>query len=182
MTITQLITAGELEAMGGDARFELYQGVLHQMSPSGARSSLVSSNIGYELRHFVQTHKLGAVIFAEAGFVLERDPDTVVAPDAAFVRRDRLPDPIPERGFFLLAPDLVVEVISPTDEPGDIRRKQALYDRIAIPLVWWFDPLQRTVSVHIPGKPVRHLTAVDMLDGAPVLPGFSIPLAVIFDI
>ncbi len=87
------------------------------------------------------------------GYVLERDPDTVVAPDVAFVRRDRLPDPIPERGYFLIAPDLVVEVISPTDEPGDIRRKQALYDRVAIPMVWWVDPLRRTISVHIPDNP-----------------------------
>ena len=60
MTITHLITADELEAMGGDARFELYQGVLHPMSPSGARSSMVSSNIGYELRHYVQEHENSA--------------------------------------------------------------------------------------------------------------------------
>jgi len=182
MTITHLTTANELEAMGSDARFELYQGVLHPMSPSGARSSMVVSNIGYELRHYVQAQKLGAVILGEAGYVLERDPDTVVAPDVAFVRQDRLPDPIPERGYFLIAPDLVVEVISPTDEPGDSRRKQALYDRVAIPMVWWIDPLRRTISVHIPGQPVRHLTESDDLDGLHVVPGFSIPLKTIFEV
>jgi Uma2 family endonuclease len=143
---------------------------------------MVVSNIGYELRHYVQSHKLGAVIFGEAGYLLERDPDTVVAPDVAFVRRDRLPDPIPERGFFLIAPDLVVEVISPTDEPGDIRRKQALYDRVAIPMVWWIDPLRGTISVHVPGEPVRHLTENDTLDGEPVVPGFALPVATIFDV
>jgi Uma2 family endonuclease len=182
MTITQLTTAHELEAMGSDARFELDQGVLQHMSPSGARSSMVSSNIGYELRHYVQTHRLGAVIFSEAGFVLEHDPDTVVAPDVAFVRRDRMPDLIPERGFFLLAPDLAVEVISPTDEPGDMRRKQAIYDRVAIPMVWWIDPLRRTAAVHVPGEPVRHLTESEILDGERVVPGFPIPLATIFDV
>jgi Uma2 family endonuclease len=182
MTITQLTTAHELEAMGSDARFELDQGVLQHMSPSGARSSMVSSNIGYELRHYVQTHRLGAVIFSEAGFVLEHDPDTVVAPDVAFVRRDRMPDLIPERGFFLLAPDLAVEVISPTDEPGDMRRKQAIYDRVAIPMVWWIDPLRRTAAVHVSGEPVRHLTESEILDGERVVPGFSIPLATIFDV
>jgi Uma2 family endonuclease len=182
MTITQLTTAHELEAMGSDARFELDQGVLQHMSPSGARSSMVSSNIGYELRHYVQTHRLGAVIFAEAGFVLEHDPDTVVAPDVAFVRRDRMPDLIPERGFFLLAPDLAVEVISSTDEPGDMRRKQAIYDRVAIPMVWWIDPLRRTAAVHVSGEPVRHLTESEILDGERVVPGFSIPLATIFDV
>lgn len=182
MTITHIITASELEAMGSDARFELYQGVLHDMSPSSARSGMVSSNIGYELRHYVQTRKLGAVTFGEIGFVLERDPDTVVAPDVAFVRRDRLPDPIPERGFFLFAPDLIVEVISPTDEPGDIRRKQAIYERVAIPMVWWIDPLRCTATVHVPDQPVRHLTESDDLDGLHVVRGFSIPLATIFDV
>ena len=182
MTITHLVTANELEAMGRDARFELNQGVLRHMSPSGARSSMVASAIGYELRHYVQSQRLGAVIFAEAGYILERDPDTVIAPDVAFVRRDRLPDPIPERGFFPLAPDLAVEVISPTDESGDIRRKRALYDRVAIPMVWWIDPLRRTVAVHVPGQPVHHLTEFDNLDGLHVVPGFSIPLQTIYDV
>jgi Uma2 family endonuclease len=182
MTITHLTTANELEAMGSDARFELHQGVLHQMSPSGAHSGMVASNIGFELRSYAREHKLGSVTFGEIGFVLERDPDTVVAPDVAFVRRNRLPDPIPKRGFFLFAPDLVVEVISPTDEPGDIRRKQALYDRVAIPMVWWIDPLRRTISVHVPGQPVLHPTESDDLDGLHVVPGFSIPLKTIFDV
>jgi Uma2 family endonuclease len=63
-----------------------------------------------------------------------------------------------------------------------MRRKQAIYDRVAIPMVWWIDPLRRTAAVHVSGEPVRHLTESEILDGERVVPGFSIPLATIFDV
>lgn len=180
MTSTQLVTANDLEAMGSDARFELIQGVLHEMSPSSYRSNVVLARLGAALFAHVDRLRLGQVTFGEAGFVLERDPDTVVAPDVAFVRRDRLPDPIPERGFFAGAPDLAIEIVSPTDEPGDLRRKQALYERAGVPLVWWIDPEQRTATVHATGQPVRHLTESEALDGASVVHGFILSLAGLF--
>ena len=90
MTITHLITANELEAMGSDARFELIQGVLHEMSPSSYSSNIVLARIGAWLFTFVEQHRLGQVTFAEAGFILEESPDSVVAPDVAFVRQDRV--------------------------------------------------------------------------------------------
>jgi Uma2 family endonuclease len=181
VTSTQFITTSDLERLGSDARFELIQGVLYEMPPSGYRSNLVLSEIGGELRNYVKARQLGRVTFGEAGYVLERNPDTVVVPDVAFVRRDRIPDPVPEVGLFEGPPDLIVEVISPTDEQADIRRKQALYDRIGIPLVWWIDPKRRTATVHAPDRPVHHLTAADSLDGESVVPGFSIPLVTLFD-
>ncbi len=181
MTITHLITADELEAMGSDARFELIQGVLHEMSPSSFNSSLVLARVANSIFNYVDAHRLGVVTFAEAGFVLELGPDTVVAPDVAFVRQDRMHLAPSGRGFFPARPDLIVEVISPTDEPLDIRRKQALYDRIGIPLVWWIDPKRRTATVHFPGNPVQHLTESDSLDGSDIVPGFSMQLAKLFD-
>ncbi len=181
MVTAHPITAADLESMGSDTRFELYQGVLHERSPSSARSALVLSNTGYELRHYVQPRGLGIVVFGEGGFGLETAPDTVVAPDVAFIRRSRVPSPIPERGFFDLIPDLVIEVISTTDEPGDIRRKQAVYDRVAVPLVWWIDPSKRTAAVQKPGLPVVHLKDADTLDGEDIVPGFSLSLASLFD-
>lgn len=181
MVITHLTTATDLEAMGSDARYELYQGVLYPMSPSSFNSSLVMSNLALELGQFVKRHRLGSVTFAEAGYLLERNPDTVVAPDIAFVRIDRIPQPAPKRGFFAGMPDLVIEIISPTDEPAEIRRKQALYDRIGIPLVWWIDPDRRVATVHHAGYPVRHLTESDSLDGEDIIPGFSLPLKEVFD-
>lgn len=182
MTTTQFMTAVDLEQMPSDARYELYQGVLQEMSPSSAQSSVVLSTIGYELSHFVRTHHLGIVLFAEAGFRLERDPDTVVAPDIAFIRSDRIPDPIPNRGYFELTPDFVIEVISPTDEPGNSRRKQALYERVGVPLVWWIDPARRTAAVYRHGRSVVQLTAIDTLDGADIVPEFTIALTEILDI
>lgn len=182
MVTTHLTTAADLEAMGSDTRFELYQGVLRAMSPSSARSGLVLSAAGYELRHFVRSRNLGIVVFAEVGFKLEVDPDTVVAPDVAFVRHDRVPRPVPERGFFELVPDLAIKIVSPTDEPADMRRKQAVYDRVGVPLVWWIDPARRIATVHKPGRPVMQLAETDSLDGEDIVPGFSLPLATLFDI
>ncbi len=181
MTITHLITARELEAMGSDARFELIQGALHEMSPSSFNSSRVLTRIALAIGGHVEAHRLGAVTFAEAGFIVEKNPDTVVAPDVAFVQQDRMHLAPKGRGFFPACPDLIVEVISPTDEPLDIRRKQALYERIGIPLVWWIDPDRRTATIYKPGHPTQHLNDTDSLDGGEIVPGFSIPLAKLFD-
>jgi len=181
MTITHLITAGELESMGSDARFELIQGVLHEMSPSSFDSSRVLSRIALAMGGYVEAHRLGEVTFAEAGFVLERDPDSVVAPDIAFIQTERLRLAPQGQGYFPAAPDLIVEVISPTDEPLEIRRKQALYDRVGIPLVWWIDPKRRTATVHAPDRPVRRLGETDELEGESIVPGFSLQLAKLFD-
>ncbi len=181
MTITHLITAGELEAMGSDARFELFQGVLHEMSPSSFTSNRTLTRIGSWLFQYVDSKQLGEVAIAEAGFILEQSPDTVVAPDVAFVQKDRLHLAPKGRGFFPARPDLIVEVISPTDEPLDIRRKQALYERVGIPLVWWIDPEHRTAMIHQPGQAPQQLIDTDSLDGGEIVPGFSIPLVKLFD-
>jgi Uma2 family endonuclease len=76
---------------------------------------------------------------------------------------------------------LAVEVISPTDERGDIQRKQAVYDRIGVPIVWWIDPIRETATVHSLGQPIQHLDRTGLLDGGDILPGFTLALADIFD-
>ncbi len=80
-----------------------------------------------------------------------------------------------------MRPDLIVEVISPTDEPLNIRRKQALYERVGIPLVWWIDPERRTAMIQQPSQAPQQLSDTDCLDGGEIVPGFSIPLAKSFD-
>lgn len=180
MTTTHLLTAAELAVMGSDARFELVKGVLVEHSLSGMEASVVGANLAIKLYTFVREHDLGVVLMANCGFVVEVDPDTVIAPDGAFVRKDRTSLNISAHGFFPEAPDLAIEVISFLDTSNDIRRKQALYDRIGVPLVWWIDPDHRTATVHAPGRPVRHLTELDLLDGESVVPGFSLPLASLF--
>ena len=181
MTTTQLTTANDLEAMGSDARFELIQGVLHEVSPSSSDSSAVGLRLSIELGGFIYRHGLGRVTGADGGFILERSPDTVIAPDMGFVRSERLGLWPGRRGFFPGIPDLAVEVISPTDEPADIHRKMELYERTSVPLVWWIDPIRRTARVQSHGNPTRHLTESGSLDGESVVPGFSVLLADLFD-
>lgn len=181
MTITHLITANELEAMGGDARYELIEGVLHEVSPSSFDSSEVGMRLGIILGSFVFEQRLGFLTGADGGYRLEHDPDTVIAPDLGFVgieRRNLRPG---DRGFFPAPPDLAIEIISPTDERADIRRKMDLYQRTGVPLVWWIDPIKRTATVQRAGQPVQQLADSDVLDGEDIVPGFSIQLASLLD-
>jgi len=181
MTITHLITADELEAMGSDARFELIQGVLHEMSPSNTDSSEVAARLTIVLGTFVYRNRLGIMTSEEGGYRIENSPDSVIAPDLGFISRDRLFLRIPGK-LFPSHPDLAVEVLSTTDERADIRRKQELYDRVGTPMVWWIDPFRRTATIHTQGQPTRHLTETDFLDGGSVVPGFSIQLSALFEV
>lgn len=182
MTTTHLITADELLAMGSDARFELWEGVLKEVSPSSIKPGLIGLRIGSAILNHVEAHDLGYVSDAESGYILNRNPHTVVAPDVGFFRPDRYPGDFPEQGFFPLPPDLAVEVISPTDEPADIAEKQRLYAKAGVPLVWWVNPKWRTVTVHRPGQDPQVLDESATLEGGDILPGFALPVARIFAI
>lgn len=129
---------------------------------------------------FVRAGKLGMLTTADGAYIIIRDPETVVVPDAAFVRQDRLPDGIRPKKYVPVRPDLAVEVISPTDEPGDIAKKRELYRRAGVPLVWWVDPDRRTVAVYRDGEFAAELGETDELDGGEVLPGFRLRVAEIF--
>jgi len=181
MVTTRLYTSKDLYAMGSDAPFELIEGELVKVSPASFKSNLVFGNVHYELKSFVRPRKLGYVSVAEAGFLVETDPDTVVAPDVAYIARARMPKSIPERGYLPVVPDLIVEVISPTDERRDIQSKRALYDRIGVPLVWWIDPRRETAHVHIPGQPVQMIDRSGHLEGGDILAGFTVALAALFE-
>ncbi|MGD9714370.1 MAG: Uma2 family endonuclease [Thermomicrobiales bacterium] len=111
---------------------------------------------------------------------MSSNPHTVVAPDVGFFRPGRVPEDYPERGFFPMPPDLAVEVISLTDERGDIQQKQKLYARAGVPLVWWIDPEHRTVAVHRPGQEPEVLDESPTLEGGEILPGFSLAVERIF--
>jgi Uma2 family endonuclease len=127
----------------------------------------------------VKANKLGKVYAAETGFHIEHDPDTVRAPDVAFVRRDRLP-PAGQRGFFQGPPDLAVEVLSPDDSASEVLAKVQDWLAAGCELVWVVDPRTRTVSVYHSPRQAEMLGEGDRLTGGDVLPGFDLSVAEIF--
>ena len=174
------ITVDEFEATCGDERVELIDGVVVPMTPASIKPSRVTMTIGAILWNHVRQHRLGSVYSAEAGFVLFPDRETVLAPDAAFVRAGREPQGEAEWHFARLAPDLVVEVISPSDRARDIQAKVALYQEAGVPLIWMVDPQAQTVRVLALGQAPIVLAAADTLDGGDVLPEFRIAVSEIF--
>jgi len=182
-TEQRLLTAEEffdLPDRGG--RAELVQGEVIEMAPEGNESSAVGLMIGHLLMVHVLPRKAGVLSGAQGGFVLARNPDVVRAPDVAFVARARLPDGQVPRGFLELAPDLAVEVVSPSDRSADIEAKVADYLQAGTKLVWVVFPDRRRVRVQTTLAEARWLSAGDTLTGDPVLPGFSCAVSEIFDI
>src|SRR5213595_31298 len=155
---------------------ELVRGVLVVREPAGSRHGLVTMNLGAELAVYAKQTGAGAVYAAETGFKLATNPDTVRAPDIAFVTRDRLPPP-DATGYPALAPDLAVEVLSPGDRPGEVLAKVADWLTAGTRLVWTVDPERRVARVYRHDGSETLVTAEGALDGEDVLPGFSCTLA-----
>ena len=176
--ITRLMTAEELLRLTGDGqRYELVRGELITMAPAGGDHGYIALNIGGIVREYVRTHGLGRVYAAETGFRLQRNPDTVRAPDAAFVRAERVR---PSPGYIDGAPDLAVEVVSPNDTYTEVSMKVAEWFSAGALLIWIIDPSGNTVAVHLPDGTSTMLHESDMLDGGAVLPGLSVLVADIF--
>ena len=170
---TKLMTADELLKLPDDGRrYELVEGVLNEMSPAGAAHGFVALNVAVILQQFVQQRGLGAVFAAETGFVLSMDPDTVRAPDAAFVAADHLPPGDLPPGYLRLAPAFVVEVVSPSDSASDLQSKVCTWLDAGCRLVWVVYPATRSVTVYRSREDVRVLGEADVLDGGPVFEGF----------
>ena len=177
---TRTYTADDLWQMPGDEPWELWNGELRRVPGPGARASRTALIIGARLLAYESQSGLGMATGSDGSYVIRRHPDTVIVPDAAFVRWDRLPTRDVTEKYVPVPPDLAVEVQSPTDEPGEMTAKLALYARAGVPLVWWVDPATRTVTVYRPGSPTVILAEADTLDGSDVLPGLSIPIDEIF--
>ena len=161
-----------------DKRTELVRGVLVVHEPPGFRHGEVMARIAYRLMVYVEAHDLGTVLAGDAGFVLARGPDTVRGPDVAFVRRNRVPTPGP-LGFPDLAPDLAVEVLSPSNRPGEVLARIADLIRGGCPLIWVIDPSRRLACVYRADGSESVVSADGALDGEDVLPGFACPVAAI---
>ena len=179
---TKLMTAEELLNMPDDGyRYELVRGVLKKMASVGHTGGFYEANAIGELRAFVKSNRLGRTYSSSTGFLLERDPDYVLAPDAAFVRRERVEEVEEVHGFFPGVPDFVAEVISPSDQYADVYEKVGEWLNAGARMVIVINPRNRTVSVHTSDADTVTLTEDDTLDGGPVVPGWRLPVIDLFE-
>jgi Uma2 family endonuclease len=180
-TTTTLTTADELFMMPDDGfRYELVRGEVRRMPPAGSEHGAVIMNMGTPLDQFVRAHDLGVVFGAETGFKIASEPDTVRAPDLAFVRRERIPAGGIPRGFWPGAPDLAVEVVSPGDTYTEVEEKVNDWLNAGTRMVLVLNPRTRTVAVYTSHTDVVRLTEADTLDGGEILPGFACRVAELF--
>jgi len=173
-----LMTATELLQPHIPEHAELLRGVLVVREPPGFRHADVTARLTTALTNYVRAHDLGLVLAGDAGFKLASNPDTVRGADIAFVRRERLPDPLPV-GFAPFAPDLVIEILSPNDRPGEVLAKVGDWLDAGAHLVWVIDPERRLARVYRADGTELILEETDQLLGEDVLPGFSCSLEAI---
>jgi len=176
---TNLITGEELLAMGDIGSCELIDGRLVPMSLTGGEHGIIESVLSHVLTTFVRQRKLGWVMSGEVGIYTRRNPDRVRGADIALVSNKRL-SRRPSGGFLEVAPELIVEIISPSDRWSDMRRKLDEYFAIGVPPVWVVEPDNRTVLVYQTPTSFRELAESDTLVGEGVLDGFSLPVADLF--
>jgi Uma2 family endonuclease len=179
--VRQQVTADELLLMPDDGfRYELVKGELRRMTPAGNVHGRVAMNVGISLGGYVKTHDLGAVYAAETGFRLAGDPDTVRAPDVAFVSRTRVEAVGEVEGFWPEAPDLAVEVISPGDTYAEVEEKVFDWLEAGTKMVIVVNPRQRSAIVYKSPTDIVALTDADVLAGGDVVPGFVLAVREIF--
>lgn len=174
------LTAEEFWRMGsGDTRQELVDGEVIEMAPAGWLHGLVVARVAGRLVDHVDTQRTGHVVAGDAGFILTLpgDPDRVRAPDIAFVSAGRLPAGRPPLTFLRGAPDLAVEVLSPSENPEQVQRKVRDYLDAGGRLVWVIAPEARTATVYRADGSARLVRDEETLDGEDVLPGLALRLA-----
>ena len=174
-TAAHLLTAEELFRMSDEeSRWcELVEGEIVHMSPPGAAHGLVAQNLSYLLWQFVAKHRLGLTFAAETGFIVARNPDSVLAPDGSFVRRKRIEKFGVPSTYFPEAPALVFEVLSPGDTVREVGVKMRRWLKASVEQAWVVDPASRTVTVYQAVDDIQVLTEKDSLTGGNVLPGFE---------
>ena len=180
-TSTRLVTADDLLRMSGDGRrYELVEGELISMAPAGGRHGHVAMQIGWRLAEHVAKNGLGMAFAAETGFLLERSPDTVRAPDAAFISAERIPPGGITASFVDIVPDLVVEVASPGDTSSELQVKTEEWLRYGVRMVWIAYPNSQSIAVYSSLDDSLIFNVGDEIAGDPVLPGFRCPVEDIF--
>ena len=175
-SMAHLVTAEELLGLYLPGKsIELVRGHLVVREPPSTRHGSVAARLAYLLSDHVYRHDLGLVIL-DAGFKIESDPDTVRAPDVAFIDRSRAGQ-LPATGYARFAPDFAVEVVSPGDRAGELLAKVGQWLEAGTTLVWVIDPARAKASIYRGDGEVTIVAADGRLDGAPVLPAFTCSLA-----
>jgi Uma2 family endonuclease len=173
----RLITGDELLEMGDMERCELIAGEIIKMSPTNVEHGYLENEIGTQLRNFIASHDLGWVFVGEVGIFTRRDPDTVRGADVAFISKERIPKR-PRRGFLDIAPELIVEIVSPTDRWTNLQDKIEEYFAIGVQWVWVVEPKRQVIRVY--NSPTRAEVIGDLLQGEGVLEGFELSVTMLF--
>jgi Uma2 family endonuclease len=180
-THTSTTTADELYRLPADGRrYQLVRGELRQMAPAGNEHGKVTVRLTWRLAQHVEEYGLGVVFAAETGFRIGANPDTVRAPDVAFVAQARIDEVGPIDGYWPGAPDLVVEVVSPNDRYTDVEEKTTDWLEAGTRIVLIVNPRKRIVTVYRSLTDIAILTACDTLSGGDVVPGWTVQVGDIF--
>jgi Uma2 family endonuclease len=182
MTVqTRTQTADDLARLPDDGwRYELVRGEIRKTPPAGHEHGRIGGNFVASIGHYIRQWKLGPVFLAETGFLLARDPDTVRAPDTAFVAQERAHTPTSQQGYWPGAPDLAVEVISPGDSYAEVEEKVVDWRTAGARLVLVINPRARRVTAYRAGNQVQVYTDTDTLDAGDVVPGWTMAVRDIF--
>ena len=182
-TSTALMTAEELMKLPDDGfRYELINGELKKMPPPGHPHGRIAFRLSVFLGQFILDRGLGEGFATDTGFKLTSNPDTVLAPDLAFITNERFGEGKDTEGYWRGAPELAVEVLSPSDRPGKVNKKILQWFSFGTQQVWVVDPKHSTVAVYRSESDITTFSGSDYLEAQDLLPGFRISLERIFKV
>jgi len=180
LTASKVFTARDLEGLSAQGyHYELIQGELHSMVPPGGMHGSSTSRLSIFAGRLIIDQDLGETFTAETGFLIRRNPDTVLAPDFALILKERLPGAI-TKGYVAVVPDIVLETRSLNDTKREVADKVERWLEAGVRLVWDLDPEAKVLTVYRGGQPPTALGIDDTLDGGDILPAFTVPIAKIF--
>lgn len=180
MATTHLITAEELWQSGSDKHVELVRGELREMNPPGVPHGELSLWVGHLILQHVVANRRNVRVTGEGGFIVERNPDTVRAPDVSVFRRERFAAD-PSQGFYEGAPDLAVEILSPNDRATEVAEKVEMWLRAGCRAVWVIDPRRQTATESRLDDARVTTIDVDVLREESLLPGFELSIKALFE-
>jgi Uma2 family endonuclease len=175
----RLLSVEEFRDAFGDTAGELINGRFVPMPPTGWPHARAEVKVSSRLEQFVEANGLGSVLGGEAGIIIRRGPDTVRGADVAFISNQRLAKASPD-GYLDVAPELIVEIVSPNDRWSDITAKLEDYFSVGVQMVWLVDPQRRCVSCYRGPTKLSVVGPNGTLTAEPMLPGFTLPVSDLF--